>query len=41
MPIFVYVILGIALLLALLLSSKIKLIIVYEDALTVYAEFLF
>ena len=41
MPILVYILLGIALLITLLLSSKIKLFICYDDTLTVYAKFLF
>ena len=41
MPVFVYIILGIALLIALILLCKIKLFICYEDSLTVYAQVLF
>ena len=41
MPVFVYIILGIALLVALILLCKIKLFICYEDSLTVYAQVLF
>ena len=41
MPVFVYILLGIALLIALLLLCKIKIFICYEDNLTVYAKVLF
>lgn len=41
MPVFVYVLLGIALLLILLFSSKVRLIINYDESLSVYAKFLF
>ncbi len=41
MPIFVYILLGIALIIALLLLSKIKVYVCYEDSLRVYARFLF
>ena len=41
MPIFVYILLGIALLITLLLISKVKVNIVYDSSLRVYARFLF
>ena len=41
MPTFVYILLGIALLITFLLSSKIKLFIIYEQTLTVYVRYLF
>ena len=41
MPIFVYILLGIALLISLLLISKVKVYVCYDDSLRVYAKFLF
>ena len=41
MPAFVYVLLGIALLIVLLLLSKVRVFICYEDSLRIYAKFLF
>ena len=41
MPTFVYVLMGIALLIALLLLSKVRVIFSYEDSLRIYARFLF
>lgn len=41
MPIFVYILLGIALLIAFVLLSKVRFFICYEDSLRVYAKFWF
>ena len=41
MPVFVYVLLGIALLITLICLSKVRLLIVYEDSLKVYAKLWF
>ncbi len=41
MPVFVYILIGIALLLFLLLISKIKVFLSYEESLNIYAKFLF
>ena len=41
MPIFVYILLGIALLITLILFSKVRLFICYEDSLRIYAKFWF
>lgn len=41
MPIFVYILLGIALLIALILISKVKVYVCYDDSVRVYARFLF
>ena len=41
MPIFVYILLGIALLIALLLISKVKVYVCYDDSARVYARYLF
>ena len=41
MPIFVYILLGIALLISLLLISKVKVFLCYDESVRVYAKFLF
>lgn len=41
MPVFIYVLLGILLLLCLLLFSKIKVYLSYDESLNIYAQFLF
>lgn len=41
MPIFVYILLGIALVIALLLLSRVKLYVCYDESLRVYAKYLF